>query len=237
LADISAKAGAADIAVVIDVIKQNQGWPLSLIERNLELGGRKLSKTQMEILVKLCAEGVLKPPQIKFAQSAESFIFTPRPGGSRLDAANREIYERAMALVASVRKGQLLATSYPIKYPAAILRSLRDKGYLRATSEAGAQYKNLVTLRVGHLKRVGSDRHQFHLIRTDENIDALKLSISLLESGELQNMEVSRDARIALSKDESYIQSLIASAELKERRSLVHNKEAQEQFDQLVLEL
>lgn len=236
LVDISTKCGADDIAVVVDIIKRNQGWPLSLIEKNLELGGQKLSATQKELLVKLCSEGVLKPPSIQFRNAQESFVFTPRPGGVRLDAENREIYERAMALVACVRKGQLLADAYRIKYPVAILRALKDRGYLRASSEASSQYRNLVDLRVGHLKHVGGEKYQFHLIKTEENNAALDLSISLLQTGELRDLEVNQEAKIALSKDETYIQSLISSAELKKRESLGDSREAAEQFEQLILE-
>ena len=236
LVEISSKAGASDIAFVVDVIKRNQGWPLSMIEQNLAMGGQKLTVTQKSLLLKLCSEGILKPPSIKFADKSESFIFTPRPGGTRLDSSNREIYERAMALVSCVRKGQLLADSFKIRNPLAILGALQDRGYLGASSEAGSQYKSLVVLRVGHLKATPNGRHQFHLNRTEENNAALSLAIDLLRTGELTSLDVNQEARIALSKDETYIQSLIGAAELKQRQTVATDAEATEQFEQLLME-
>ncbi|MFO2375829.1 hypothetical protein QOU54_30960, partial [Pseudomonas aeruginosa] len=93
------------------------------------------------------SEGILKPPSIEFKKTRETFVFTPRPGGSRMDPSNREIYERAMALVSCVRKGQLLAEQYRIKMPVRILEVLREKGHIGSNSEAINQYRNLVFLR------------------------------------------------------------------------------------------
>ena len=71
--------------------------------------------SNVNCFVHLCNEGVLKPPSLEFKSTRETFVFTPAPGSSRLDATNREIYERSMALVSCVRKGQLLADQYRIK--------------------------------------------------------------------------------------------------------------------------
>jgi hypothetical protein len=235
LVDVTAKSGSEDITVVLDIIKQNQGWPLSLIEKRLELGGKKLTPTQKTLLVHLCSEGILKPPSIEFNGARESFIFTPRPGNIKLDSGNREIYERAMALVSCVRKGQLLADAYRIKMPVRILEALRDKGYIGSNSEAASQYKNLAFLRVGHLVSTGGDRCQFHLHKNEENMEALNLAISLLRTGELANMDMQQEARLALSKDEKYIQSIVSSAELKKRQKMTISGDALEQYEQLLL--
>ncbi|PTP82934.1 MULTISPECIES: hypothetical protein [Vibrio] len=236
LADLSAKVGSSDISRVLDVIKLNQGWPLSMIISRAELGGTKLTETQKNLLVQLCSEGILKPPSIKFNNKQESFIFTPKPGSARLDVTNREVYERAMALVSCVRKGQLLADHYKIKYPASILRKLRDSGYIGANSEAQTQYRNLVVLKVGFLVKTYGDRCQFRLDRDQpENVEAVNLAISLLETGELANMDVQKEAQLALSKDETYIQSIISSAELKKREKVILDAAASEQFEQLIL--
>lgn len=235
LADITAKIGAKDIQVVIEIIKNNQGWPLSIIKSRLEVGGTTLTPAQNKLLVYLCSEGILKPPSIYFNTQRETFVFTPAPGSARLDASNREVYERAMALVSCVRKGQLLADRYRIKFPVALLRSLQDKGYLGANSEAVNQYRNLVALKVGTLKKITSSRWQFCLIRTEENVESLRLAISLLSTGELANLEVNQEARLAFSSDESYIQSVISSAELKVREKVSLEAETADQFEQLML--
>lgn len=235
LVDLTAKIGASDIQKILEIVRSNQGWPLSIIEHRLELGGTKLTDAQRNLLVHLCSEGILKPPSLQFKSTKETFVFTPAPGSSRLNAANREIYERSMALVSCVRKGQLLADQYRIRMPIRLLEALRDRGYLGANSEAAVQYKNLVFLRVGTLKRVTSDRWEFHLSKTEENRDALNLAINLLRTGELSNLEVDQDARLALSKDEKYIQSVISAAELKKREKISLNEEIAAQFEQLIL--
>ncbi|SFF68070.1 hypothetical protein SAMN05518865_103124 [Duganella sp. CF458] len=236
LADLAVQAGSAEIKNTLDIIRKNQGWPLSLTLAQNEIGGYSLTATQISLVECLSAEGILRPPTIQFSAREESFLFSPRPGNIRLDAANREIYERAMALVASVRKGQLLPDSYKIKWPVSILRSLRDKGYLGSNSDAAAQYGNLCVMRVGYLKETQPGRWQFYLHRTEENIAALTLAIQLLETGELANMELNQEARLALSKDERYIQSVISSAEMRRREKKKVDAQAAHEFEQMILQ-
>lgn len=238
LVDTSAKIGSSDIDTVLKIIKDNQGWPLSLIETQLEIGGKKLTKVQKDLLIGFCQEGVLKPPSIDFGNKrSETFIFTPRPGNQRLNVANREIYERAMALVSCVRKGQLLHDKYRIRLPIRILESLKEKGFLNQNSEASSQYRNLVFLKVGVLKEKSNNKWEFHLIKTEENIESLDLAISLLKTGELANLEVDQNAKLALSQDDKYIQSIISSAELREREKISLSNEAKIQFEQLIFEM
>lgn len=235
LADLAAASGANEIGNVLNAIRKNQGWPLSLALAQGEIGGNKLSPTQSAVMTKLAGEGILKPPTISFSARNESFLFTPQPGAVRLDAANREIYERAMALVSSVRKGQLLPDSYRIKWPLSILRALRDKGYLGANSDAQNQYRNLVVMKVAFLHESSPGRWQLRLHRTEENVAAISLAIQLLQTGELAGMELNQDAQIALSKDEKYIQSIVAAAELRKRDKSEENIEAAHEFEQMML--
>ena len=109
--------------------------------------------------------------------------------------------------------------------------------FLRSNSDAYHQYQNLVFLRVATLKEVSSDRWELHLNATEENKGALDLAINLLNTGSLAGMEVDKEARIALSKGEEYIQSLISASELKKRQKQIINEEAEEQYGQLLLKL
>lgn len=202
-----------------------------------EIGGVKLSGTELVLVDKMAGEGMIRPPTIRFGDKSESFIFTPKPGATRLNASNREIYERAMALISAVRKGQLLADSYRIRYPVRILEVLRDKGYLGSNSEAREQYQNLVVLKVAYLKQTSSNMWQLCLNRTEENEAALTLAISLLRTGELAGMEVNNDAKVALGKGEEYIQSLISASEIKKRQRQISDPQAAYEFEQLLLKL
>ncbi|WNH54488.1 hypothetical protein [Stenotrophomonas oahuensis] len=237
LADAAASAGAGAIKSTLEKVRANQGWPLSVVKQTREIGGVSLSQTELSLVDKMAGEGMIKPPTISFGNKSESFLFTPKPGATRLNASNREIYERAMALISAVRKGQLLADSYRIRSPVRILESLREKGYLGSNSEARAQYQNLVVLKVAYLKQTSGNMWQLCLNRTPENEDALTLAISLLRTGELSGMEINNDARIALSKGEEYIQSLISASEIKKRQRVVADPQATFEFEQLLLKL
>ncbi|CAM0125025.1 hypothetical protein [Stenotrophomonas sepilia] len=237
LADAAVSCGANAIKGALEKVKANQGWPMSVMRATGEIGGVKLTGTEMVLVDKLAGEGMIRPPTINFGGKSESFLFTPKPGATRLNASNREIYERAMALISAVRKGQLLADSYKIRYPVRILESLRDKGYLGANSEARDQYQNLVVLKVAYLKQTSPNMWQLCLNRTPENESALTLAISLLRTGELAGMEVNNEARIALGKGEEYIQSLISASEIKRRQKEVADPEAAYEFEQLLLRL
>ena len=235
LADAAAAVGSNAIRSTLDKVKMNQGWPLGVINKTGEIGGNRLSQTEQSIIKKLSMEGIVKPPTIKFGRLTESFLFTPKPGRTRLNAANREIYERSMALISAVRKGQLLADRFRIRQPVALLRAFRDRGYLGANSEARDQYRNLVVLKVATLVAAEGERWQLRLHKTPENEEALNLAINLLESGDLAGMEVNQDARIALTRNEEYIQSLISASEMKKREREIVNPEANHEFEQLLL--
>ena len=237
LADAAAAVGSSAISSTLSKVKSNQGWPLGLIHKTGEIGGNKLNQTERSIIQKLSTEGIVRPPTIKFGNKSESFLFTPRPGKTRLNAANREIYERAMALISAVRKGQLLPEKYRIRMPLALLRAFRDRGYLKANSEARDQYRNLVVLKVASLKPIQGDMFQLHLHKTTENKRALDLAITLLESGDLAGMEVNQDARIALTRDEEYIQSMISATELRKQKTTAVDQQASMEFEQLLLKL
>jgi len=237
LVDAAVASGANTIQSVLKKIKDNQGWPLSLVAKTGEIGGIKLDERERSLVTKLASEGIIRPPTVRFGEASESFVFTPRPGIARLNASNREVYERAMALISAVRKGQLLPEKYRIRSPLHILKALRERGFLKSNSDAKLQYQNLVVMRVAQLREVQSGRWQLHLLNTDENKAALNLAIDLLSTGALAGMEVDHEARIALSKGEEYVQSLISASELKRRQRQIVSQEAEEEYGQLLLKL
>lgn len=209
-----------------------------MVVNNQEIGGNKMDPVELSLVQVMASEGILKPPSIRFGNGVlEQFVFTPNPGAMRLNSANREIYERAMALVSCVRKGQLMPAQYRIRYPLAILRALRDKGYLNSNSEASDQYKNLVFMKVAYLKPISGDRCELVLIKTEENFNALDIAIKLLSTGELANLEVNAEARLSFSRDESYIQSIISSSDMRKRKQVQIVAEAKHEMDQLLLNL
>ncbi|GJE18082.1 hypothetical protein [Methylobacterium marchantiae] len=239
LADLLAKVGGSDFSYVLSVIKENQGWPLSLIIARQEISGKRLTAVQIELIRMLASENMLKPPTIEIGTFNETFLFTPRPGSARLSPGNREIYERAMALLAAVRKGQLLPFSYPIRKPAVVLNALLRDGYLRANTEARQQYgKVAATFNIGYFVETQPGWHQFHLRKTEENMEAVRLAISLAEGGESRpEMRIDNEARALMQMDDKYVSSVLGSKNLRERQKISPSAAAMEQWGQLTLRL
>lgn len=239
LAAQAAAGGARSVERVLKLIQKAQGWPLSLILSRGEINGSKLAPEETQILQELLADGILRPPSLTNAitNTSEHFVFTPHPGAQRQDGAAREIYERTMALVAAIRKGQLLPQHFRIRSPTAILRKLRNDKKIGASTEATHQYKNLVALRVGRMNRIRDNWYEFALIDTPENTKAVDDAISLFEDGEPLSTGVSEEARIALQRDESYIQSLVAASKLRVIDRPALSAQAKAQVEQLMLDL
>jgi hypothetical protein len=239
LADLLAKVGSGDFQYVLGVLQTHQGWPLSMIINSQMIAGRPLSQTQIDLIRMLASENMLKPPTLEIGQFSETFLFTPRPGSARLSPGNREIYERAMALLSAARKGQLLPFAYSIRNPAVLLRALLRDGYLGANTEAYRQYgKVAAVFNIGYFVETKPGWHQFHLRRTQENEEAVKLAIMLAEGGsERVEMRQDKEARALLQMDEKYVSSILGSRSLRERQKVSPSAAAKEQWEQLTLKL
>jgi hypothetical protein len=235
-ADLVAKSGADRVRKIIDLLRVSQGWPLYLIEQQEEINGTKIGSEGVSMLKRLAQEGIAKPPSIITPHAGTNyFMFTPTPGCARLHPGKKEIYERALAMVASVRQGQLLPQRYAIRSPYQLLSSFKQKGYLRANTEAATQYKPLATMRMCRLEDVGGDWKKLVLIDAPENVEALNIAISLVNELGAPGMEVDEDARIALQKNQHYIESLRATCELRETKPVPLNEEQQYELDNLFL--
>jgi len=236
LADMTAGGGAKRVKRILDLIRKSQGWPLALIEKNMKIGNEPITKEEVNLLKNLAQNGMVKPPSITTPHAGSNyFMFSPTPGAGKLNPANREIYERAMALVASVRQGQLLPSQYRIWSPYAILNKLRRDGFIGSNSEAYNQYHQLALMRVGMLVPTFGDRHQFRLIQTEENMKALALAMEIVQTGSISSMEINSEAQIALQKDQQYIESLIASSKLRENENVPLSEESKEELNNLFI--
>lgn len=239
LAKLAAAGGSKNISRILEIIKKAQGWPLSLIISRGEVNGTKLTQAEILILQELLADGILKPPSLNIPSTGarEHFVFTPSAGQGKLSSGAREIYERAMALVAAVRKGQLLPEAFRIRSPVQLLNKLKTAKAIGASTEAAAQYTNLVSLRVGRLKRIRDNWYRFELIDTPENIQAVDDAIAMFQDGEPLSNGVNEEARLALQQDETYIQSIVSASKLRESERPKLDEDSQWQYDQLLLDL
>ena len=238
LADIIAGGDAKQLKKLLDAIRQVQGYPLSLVEQTCRLGNEKLTTKESELLVRLAQDGVVKPPKLTTTHAGENyFLFTPTPSGAALAPTKREIYERAMAIVAAVRQGQFLPNRYAIQSPGAVLYRLQsDLKLKRATTEAAQQYQNLVHLRVARLNDLGNGYKQLEIIDTEENKEALAIAYGLVNAGSASGIEVDEDARRALQEEQSYIESLVSSGDLQKSREVSLSQEHKQQLELYLLQ-
>jgi len=235
--DLVAKSGANQVGRLNKILKENQGWPLSVIEQRGEINGTIIHNDEINMLKRLAQDGAIKPPSIVTEHAGSNyFMFTPTPGNARLHPGKKEIYERATAMVSSVRQGQLLPKRYAIRSPYYLLSSFKDKGYLKASTEATSQYKALAIMRMCTLDDVGGSWRQLRLIDTPENREALDIAISLVQGASNYGTEVDEEARLALQKDQEYIESRRSVIKLRELEPVILNEEQKEEIENLMLE-
>ena len=237
-ADAVAAKGATTVRRLLDAVGESQGWPLGLIEKRERLGHHSVSPDQLQLLKRLAQDGIVKPPTIETTYAGKNhFIFTPTPSAGVLSPNKREIYERAMAIVAAIRQGQLLPRRYAIRSPGAVLYTLRSNLRLgKATTEATQQYKQLTVLRIARLIDVGNGYSELEIIDTPENREALDIAYDLVTKGKTSGTEVDDTARKALQESQEYVESLIASADMRKREKVQLSEEQTEQLDLLFLE-
>jgi hypothetical protein len=236
-ADMVAGGGSKQVSKLMNAIKNSQGVPLSIIQQRKAIGEMPITDAELKMLIRLAQDGAVKPPSITTSHAGENFfLFTPRPTGTALSPTKRDIYEKAMAIVAAIRQGQFLPKRYAIRSPGAVLYKLKSDLRLgKATTEATQQYQKLVHLRVARLVDVGGGFSELHIIDTSENREALSIAYAMVESGVARGTEIDQAARDALQQDQTYVESLIASGELQKRETIELTHEQQLELTDLFL--
>jgi len=233
--DLVAASGGDKLKRVLELLKENQGWPLKIIEVEKLIGQTPVNDTEIIVAKMLAGEGFLPPPAIETTHAGiNSFLFGPRPGKTKLPPEKRPIYEAAMALVASVRQGQLLPAKYAIRSPIALLSSFRDKGYLRANTEAIEQYYQVAALRVGKIIKLDNNWGELHLIDLPENREAVDMAITMVSGAEPQ-VNTREDIILSLRQGEKYVESLIGRKRILENKPVEIDEETQEAIDTFLL--
>jgi len=234
-ADLVAGHGAGRVKRILDLLRRNQGWPLSVLEKQRELSGDSLDDADLAVIRALAGEGFIPPPAIHTTyRGTNYFLFGPRPGTDRLPPSKRPIFEAAMALVSAVRQGQLLPSRYKINHPLQLLLSLKEKRFLRANTEATQQYRQVCLLKVGKLVRQNANWARFVMIERPENEEALDLAITLVRGHDLQ-ISSTEDVKLAILKGESYVESLIGRKRLIKEKVVVADEESMSAIDDFLL--
>lgn len=233
--DLVAASGAERVKKVLELLKSNQGWPLAKIESDKSIGYIQIDDADIRVVKMLAGEGFLPPPAIETTHAGvNSFLFGPRPSKIHLSPEKRQVYEAAMALVASVRQGQLLPAKYAIRSPIALLSSFRDRGYLRANTEAMEQYRQVATLRVGRLENIGNGWATLQLIDLPENREAIDIAINMISGVEPQ-VSTRDDIVLSLKKGEKYVESLIGRKRILENKPIEIDEESKSAIDAFLL--
>ena len=147
--------------------------------------------------------GVLAPVSVSGSTGLQEFLFAPRGG---LASEERIILDKARAILACVRYGQKFAAGRPILYPKRILETLREnKRFRRGHPDLYSQYGVLVEKLIGHPVQESSDRWNFVINDTPENMKAFDIAISLLEIGESPAARIDLEARNALLGTANYL--------------------------------
>lgn len=235
-ADLVAASGAERVRKVLESIGRNQGWPLSLVRKTGRIGEQTISPEDLKVIVALAGDGFAPSPSIKTTHKGTNhFIFGPKPGFPRLHPTKRPIYEAAMALVAAVRQGQLLPREYAIRSPIALLRSLSQKRFLRANTEAIEQYREVSMLKVGRLVSEGGNFRRFELIdERSENLEAVDMAIELVSGSEPAAM-VDEEIVLAFRKGETYLESLVSRKSLVEEKKVELDHDSKREIEDLLL--
>jgi len=237
---VAMPGGSGRVRKILNLLKQWQGWPLEIIRRQGELGGVRLTPDDIAAIEAFAGSGFLPPPAINTSHHGNNhFIFGPRPGSGRLPINQRQVYENALALVAAVRQGQLLFSEYPIRSPAALLRALRDKGFIKANTEAPEQYKEVAARRICRLVPISSKWARLELIAGEatgaaDNIAAVNLAIDLVTGSEI-TPSADDEVVLAFQKGQSYVESLVARKRLVRTKTVRPPDDVEHQVNEFLL--
>jgi hypothetical protein len=234
-ADLVAAGGSQRVKNILELLKNNQGWPLGKIIGESALSDVPLDEKDIAIIKMLAGDGFVPPPAIQTTHSGTNhFLFGPRPSMTRLPAYKRPVYEAAMALVAAVRQGQLLPARYAIRSPWLLLSSFKEKGYLKANTEAIEQYKQVCALRVGRLEMLGGDWAKLVLIDLPENHEAVDMALELV-SGSEPPVAPNEEIILSLRGGEKYLESLIGRKKIVDDKVITLDEESRAAVDSFLL--
>lgn len=218
-ANIVAKYGDPAFKRVFDLLRQYPGWPLAKILTEDAIGDTRLNAEESAVFGALIQGGLLQPPAITTTASGTNhFVFTPPLGTRQIRVVEKEIYEKAMAVLSCVRQGQHYAR-WNIRAPRLVINALLKDGSLRPTTEAREQYRTLVIKKIARLDPPGAAWQRVVLIDVPENRKALTVALELLGNTEpLTDRGVVQSSRDLIFSDKDYAEYLRGYGLLRTRR-------------------
>ncbi len=154
-----------DVVAILRSIREYQGTPVDSIAD--------------PVLLTAIRTGCIPTPTVTSTNGSKRFMFTPLQGVGKLE---KNLLEKARAVVACVRYGEHFAGLTKILCPLVILQTLKDRKKVGPHSEIVTQYVLLQKLGVGLIRTASgfTSRYMFHLLDTDENMRAVDMAIQYL---------------------------------------------------------
>lgn len=178
----------ANVAKVVRAVQQQPA--------GAELDRIAMTDVERSVANRAVTVGLLPTVPVSSAGGEKAFTFVPYTGALISDSTEREVLDRARAIVACVRYGERYALASKIRYPRSLLTALLDSSRdyaLKWHTELKEQYAQLVKRGVGRIERNGS-WYRFRLIPSEENLRAVRIAIELISQGEVLQERVPMDA-------------------------------------------
>lgn len=237
-ADAVSQYGEQAVKDTFTLLKSYPGVPYELVKEKYQLGDSVISSDQMHILNALVNYGITQPPAITTSYSGKThFLFTPPVGTPKISIVEKEIYEKAMAVIASIRQGENFG-EYRIRYPIAIIDALLDRGQLAATTIAKEQYASLALRKICKLVNTAGNYYQPKFIDIPENRKALELAREMLVSTDfIASRGLDEAARKTIFSLADYQESLRGYKDIQQKRLVKRTPEEHSRHIQKLLEM
>lgn len=237
-ADAVSRYGEQAVKNTISLLKSYPGVPYELVKQQQQLGNMTIEPDQMHILNSLVKYGITQPPAITTSYSGKThFLFTPPIGTPKISVVEKEIYEKAMAVIASIRQGENFG-EYRIRHPVAIIDALLDRGQLAATTIAKEQYASLALRKICNLVNTGGNYYQPRFIDIPENRKALELAREMLVSTDvIASRGLDEAARKTIFSPADYQESLRGYKDIQQKRIVQRTPEEHSRHIQKLLEM
>ena len=166
-------------------------------------------------------------------------MFTPPVGTPKIPIVEKEIYEKAMAVIACLRQGQHFG-KWRVKWPVAIINAWLDpaRGKLKPTTLAKEQYAQLALRKICRLVPSGSDYYSVEFIDLPENRRALELAREMLTTTDfISDRGFDERAHDAIFSSAEYRESLIGYRDIVPRRLVERTPSEQQKHIERLIEL
>jgi len=239
-ADAVRNHGEETVKEVMRLLRRYPGIPYEKVIRSKRLGGETIVPDAIQVLRVLAENAVTQPPTIETSYSGKNhFLFTPPVGTSRISVVEKEIYEKAMAIVACLRQGQHFGR-WRVKWPVAIIDAWLDpmRGKLTATTFAREQYAELAIRKICKLVHVKGDYYSPEIIDLPENRRALELAREMLTTSDvISDRGFDESAHRVIFSPAEYRESLIGYRDIGKRRIVERTPLEQQRHLEKLIEL